>query len=151
MSLGRERLPGIGHYPTRVGGGWVCLIEALAGQRPCCLYPDPCPYVAWGDGHASRTDRFENESILIMTPEALMRTAQRLGARDAKYSTSGEPISVCFICCRWNGIWFGGCLRLDADWLYSQVPAFSASDRAVIDVLTTHAREKISGGGTQGG
>jgi hypothetical protein len=26
--------------------------------------------------------------------------------------------------------------RLDADCLYSQVPAFSASDRAMIDVLT---------------
>jgi hypothetical protein len=34
--------------------------------------------------------------------------------------------------------------RLDAAWLYSQVPAFSASDRAMIDVLTTTREGRLA-------
>jgi len=66
-----------------------------------------CPHMDGGDGHASQTGGSENESILIMTPDALMRTVEDFlaGARDAvvlddgavlfdlaqaKYSISGE-------------------------------------------------------------
>jgi hypothetical protein len=39
--------------------------------------------------------------------------------------------------------------RLDASCLYSQVPAFSASDRAMIDVLTVTRRRPSRGRRTQ--
>ena len=40
--------------------------------------------------------------------------------------------------------------RLDASSQYSQVPAFSAADRAMIDVLTVTSRGQAGGGGTEG-
>src|SRR5713101_6518780 len=89
MSLSRERLPEMTSIIPH---------ELMRAEMTC---------VDLGNGHTSQTTNSEDESILIMTPEALTRTVEDFlaGARDAvvlddgavlfdlaqaKYSISGE-------------------------------------------------------------
>ena len=118
------------------GHAWRTSRERCAAQRRLCLEWVRTKECSW-----SRTQLPSGTWCIASERSAMPR---------------GREITRCGGCipsAGWNRWWCRMSAevdeRLDAACLYSQVPAFSASDRAMIDVLTTTRDGQTGGGRTE--